>query len=108
MTRRRGRELQKRLQYDEWIDARLEEETQRRYPGEALPKLVKNVLKQRLQSEPYLANMPKQHQEAIALQFIRQEIRNDGLPTFEEWCAQEDAQLSLSEAAFYGISPPYR
>lgn len=90
-----GRELQKRLQYDEWIDARLEEETQRKYPGEALPKLVKNVLKQRLQSEPYLANMPKQHQEAIALQFIRQEIRNDGLPSFEEWCAHEDAQLSL-------------
>ena len=90
-----ARTLGLQLEHDEWLDKRIEEEIKARYPGPDLKKKIKNVVAQRIRADERFRQMAAQHQEVLALQFLRQETREEmALPSFQAWC-RERHQLNL-------------
>ncbi len=83
------------VEHDEWIDKRIEEEIHTRYPGLALKTKIKEVIAQRVRTDERFRQMAAQHQEALALQFLRRDTREElVLPSFQEWRDQKP-QLNL-------------
>lgn len=92
---RDARVLGLQVEHDEWMDKRIEEEIHSRYPGPALKTKIKEVAAQRIRTDERFRQMAAQHQEVLALQFLRRDTREDlVLPTFQEWCEQKH-QLNL-------------
>ena len=87
--------LELKVKYDEWADERVEEAVNSRFPGTELKKKVKEVIAHRIRADERFSRMALQHQEALALQFLRRDIKEE-LPLlgFKEWCGQQ-AQRDL-------------
>jgi hypothetical protein len=80
-----------KLKYEDWLETRVEEELASRYPGATLARKIKEVIAQRVRGDDRFQKMTAQHQEALALQFIRKDTRTELLvPPFEEWRNQRD------------------
>lgn len=83
------------VKYDEWIDDRVEEAVGARFPGPELKKKIKEVIGHRVRADERFSRMASQHQEVLALQFLRRDIREElALPAFQEWCGRKH-QLDL-------------
>ena len=84
-----------RAEYDQCVERWVEEEIASRYPGNELKKKAKDVIAQRVRTDDRFSKMAQQHQEALALQFLRKDTQQElTLPTFEQWCEQKH-QLNL-------------
>lgn len=83
------------VEYEEWIDERVDEEVSLRYPGPELKKKIREVIAQRVRADERFSRMAAQHQEVLAHQFLRRDTRDElVLPPFKEWRAQKH-QLDL-------------
>jgi hypothetical protein len=90
-----AREFENRIAYDAWIEEQIDQELDRRYPGAALNKKIKEVVAQRVRTDERFGKMLSQPQEAISLQFLRRDVQDEvGLLSFNEWCQQKH-QLAL-------------
>lgn len=76
-----------RIAYDEWIEGKIEGEIGNRFQGALLQKRLKNVIAQRVRNDERFGRMTGAQQEALALQFLRKDMREElVLPSFEQWC----------------------
>lgn len=83
------------VKYDEWADERVEEAVGSRYPGLELRKKIKEIIMHRVRADERFSRMASLHREALALQFLRRDIREElALPVFQEWCTKKP-QLDL-------------
>jgi hypothetical protein len=72
--------------FEQYIEAQIEEELERRFPGPNLAKRLKQVVKQQIRPDMRDRMSPAQ-QEAYARQLLRSELRETlPLPSFESWC----------------------
>ncbi len=84
-----AREIELQLRYDAWVEQRVEAELRHRYIAPVLKKVLKDIVEQRVLSDDRFSNMTRQHQEAIAMQFLRREIKEDlQLLSFTAWCQE--------------------
>ncbi len=90
-----AREIELHMRYQEWVEQRVDEELQKRYPGQALNKKIREIVAQRVSKDDRFRNMLGQHHETIALQFLKRDVQDEGsLPSFSVWC-QQNRQLPL-------------
>ena len=88
-------EVELNIRYNTWVEEQVDQELRRQYPNEVLPKKIKEIVAQRIRNDERFRNMLGEHQQAIAMQFLRRDIQDEaGLPTFNEWCMQKH-QLPL-------------
>ncbi len=81
------------FEYEEWCAAKIDEEVAVRFPTVLLVQEIKRIVKERVRRE--YPKMGQQHQEEIALQYLRRDLRDElVLPSFDEWYEQ-NAQLRL-------------
>jgi hypothetical protein len=81
------------FEYEEWCAARIDEEVAVRFPAVALAQEIQRIVKERVRRD--YPKMIPQHQEEIALQYLRRDLRDElVLPPFDEW-HEQTAQLRL-------------
>jgi hypothetical protein len=81
------------FEYEEWCAAKIDEEVNTRFPAGALAHEIKRIVKERVKRD-YPKMLP-QHQEEIALQYLRRDLRDELiLPPFDEW-RDQTAQMRL-------------
>jgi hypothetical protein len=84
-----------RIQYEDWASAQIDAEIEKRYNGPALKKKIKEVIVQRNHHQSQFGRMTEEQQDAIAVQFLRRDMKEDlALPSFEQWCNLQ-TQFSL-------------
>ena len=81
------------FEYEEWCASKIDEEVALRFPAVALIQETKRIVTERVRRD--YPKMIPQHQEEIALQYLRRDLRDElVLPSFDEW-HQQTAQLRL-------------
>jgi hypothetical protein len=81
------------FEYEEWCAAKIDEEVALRFPAVALIQEIKRIVAERVRRD--YPKMIPQHQEEIALQYLRRDLRDELiLPSFDEW-HEQTAQLRL-------------
>jgi hypothetical protein len=81
------------VRYEEWIEKQVEDELAARYPGPELKKKIKHVIVQRVRSDERFSKIPPVHQEALALQFLRKDTKEElATPSFDQWREQGQQQ----------------
>lgn len=83
------------LKYEEWIESQVEEEIANRHVVPGLKKKIKEVIAKRVRTDERFSKMAQQHQESLAMQFLRKDTRDElALPSFGQWCEQKQ-QMKL-------------
>jgi len=87
--------LDLQLKYEEWIESQVEQQISNRHVGSGLKKKIKEVITKRVAIDEHFSRMAPQHQESLAMQFLRKDTRDElALPSFGQWCEQKQ-QLKL-------------
>lgn len=81
--------------YEDFCGRQVQAALDQQFPGEQLSRKVKEIVRQRRKEDERFDRLPAPQQEALALQFLRQEVRESiGLPGLEEWSGDRE-QLVL-------------
>jgi hypothetical protein len=84
-----------RIQYEDWANAQIDAEIERRYSGPTLKNKIKEVVSHRMRHHAQFGRMTAEQKDAIAVQFLRRDLKDElALPSFEQWC-HERTQFAL-------------
>jgi hypothetical protein len=94
-TKRAAERSSLEVEYYEWSEKTVEEELCARYSQEERRDKVREIVLQRVKTDPFFKRVTLEQRELMALQILRKEIREASeIPTFEEWSAGR-TQVSL-------------
>jgi ATP-dependent Lon protease len=83
------------IKYEEWIETQVEETIAKQHAGFALKQKIKDIISKRLRTDDRFNKMAVQHQESLAMQFLRKDTRDElQFPSLEQWC-EATQQLKL-------------
>jgi hypothetical protein len=86
-------------EYEAWRDQQVNAELSRRFPETVLATKIKQLVRERVRSDERFGRMLPEQQQAMALQLLRAELRNEiALPSFEDW-QQSFHQMPLFSAS---------
>lgn len=90
-----GKLEQAQLQYDEFMERKLDLEIEIRFPGAKLQQQLDRIMKS-LRTDPRFKDMLPDHRAAYAQQLLRNELKGTlPLPSFEEWSESSGEQFGL-------------